>query len=113
MAKSISNPKALQAKSRDHRVIDNPRPGVYTVQSGASGEVYTVSLPTGGCTCKWSQFNGRDCSHVMAAKEFEANTEGRTCSFWCDNDKEAIDRQKAKNEQVGYRLVATTRRIRL
>lgn len=113
MSKSIRNAKALQSKSRNHKVIGNPRPGVYQVQSGSSGEIYEAIPATGGCTCKWSQYNGRDCSHVMAAKEYEANNEGRTCSFWREDQTEAIGRQKKKTEQVGYGLVATTRKVRL
>ena len=73
--------KELTKKSRRHQVYTTTDATTFDVTSGSSGKVYKVrSLADGRfwCGCKWHEYHSAgECSHVIAVREWLANTEGR------------------------------------
>jgi uncharacterized Zn finger protein len=87
--------KTLQAKSKrlTVRVIDPVYPDdpyAMIVSSGTQrtlNRIVTVkferdSTITARCTCRWAQFGGAACSHVIAALQKLAERKQRKLSFW-------------------------------
>ncbi len=112
MTRTISNPKALQSKSRTHEAIQTSET-TFEVTSGSSGNRYYVDLlPDGGmkCSCKWGQYRtGKDprsgCSHVQAAYTLYT---GRKASAW--NTAQEAHRQHRPVIEIGDGVVLTTRK---
>lgn len=111
---TITNPKAIQRKSRTH-LVTQTGPNAYTVTSGASGSTYNVHVtPSGGtCNCKWSQYrpsgdHRSGCSHVVAVFDHIAQTDNRKVSAW--SNREQAQRQHRPNFSIGDGLTLTLRK---
>lgn len=87
--------KDLQHASRDlsARWV---KPHTYIVESRSHPDTYhhvevcfdtNARIVKATCTCRWSQFNGIACSHVLAVLEHMAATKNRSLSFWIDEDR--------------------------
>src|SRR5215217_619087 len=87
--------KHLQAKSKklDARVINpeaNGEPFVVVVGSGSNprlNRIVTIRFERNGmidarCTCRWAQYGGVACTHVLAALQKLAARKKRSLSFW-------------------------------
>jgi len=104
--------KSLQSKAKKHDVRPAGR-GQFWAISATSGKRYLVSqLENGGfaCTCDWSRFHRTDfepCSHVLAVQDFLESLDGRSLSFWADD--EGASRQHRPTERVGRGLWSTSR----
>jgi len=104
--------KSLQTKAKKHDVRP-AGPGKFWAISATSGNRYLVSqLQNGGyaCTCDWAKFHRTDfepCSHVLAVQDYLEACDGRSLSFWADD--ESAERQHRPTERVGLGLWATSR----
>lgn len=109
----ITNPKAIQAKSKSHVVT--PQGGdVFTVESGASRNTYTVNVYEHGatCTCDWAKYRPASdtrsgCSHVVSVFNFIAEGAGRKVSAW--SSVEDAKRQHRPTLDIGDGVTITAR----
>lgn len=123
----IVNPKALQAKAREHKVVQQDAVGnVFKVTSGSSGKEYTVHVQRevkdgaivyagARCSCPWGQYRPSaqsfrsGCSHVIKVYNRLMSVEqGRSVSAWAS--KKDADRQKRQRISAGDGLWLTTRK---
>ncbi len=87
--------KELQARSKklSVRVFDPVHPGdpyAMIVSSGTwrtLNRIVTVKFKPDGtintrCTCRWAQYGGAACTHVLAALQKLAERKQRKLSFW-------------------------------
>ena len=114
-ASSITNPKAVQRKSRCHEITQVSQ-NAYTVKSGSSGSSYTVILQQdqgATCTCEWGRFRKFNdprsgCSHVIAVFNHLAEWENRTVMAW--SSEEDARRQHRPTLDIGDGVVLTSRK---
>lgn len=116
MARTITNAKQIQRKSRVHSV--EPLYGdTYRVKSGASGNLYVVRVTDSGatCSCPWGQVrpaatgHRSGCSHVAAVYEYRAAEEGRRVSLW--SNEESARRQHRPATEIGDGVILTSRKV--
>ena len=104
--------KDLQNKSRHHIVIRLDA-NTFDVESFTSGDSHLVRRSLTGhlsCDCTWATHHPyKACSHILAVREWEANTRAVTLSFWTDY-ADAL-RQHRSVARVDNDLLATQRRI--
>lgn len=108
----ITNPKAIQAKSKSHVVT--PHGGdVFTVESGASRKTYTVNVYEHGatCTCDWAKYRPASdtrsgCSHVVSVYNHIAETAGRKVSAWANAGDAKRQHRPSLNIGDGVTLTA-------
>lgn len=86
-----TNIKQLQNKSRDLQVrrVDRNTYVVTSMSNAAVNHIVTVTFDEerqvhARCTCRWAQYNGIACSHVLATLEHLATLKQRKLSFWVD-----------------------------
>lgn len=110
---TIKNSKVIQRKSRTHTVAPTG-PDTYTVESGASGNVYNVTAHGnhGTCSCTWASYRPRSdsrsaCSHVVSVMSFIAAENGRKVSAWTDKDQ--ASRQHKPTFYIGDNVYLTSR----
>ena len=112
MAKNITNIKAVSGKAKIHDVQPLPN-GAYKVTSGHSGQAYYVRLNPPACTCKWANYQPKGspvaCSHVQAAKAYQASKSGYTAKFRAIGDK--IDHLHRRHETLGNGVKLTLRKV--
>jgi len=110
----IKNAKAIQGKSRAHKVSQEG--SRFSVVSGTSGSTYSVELlGIGGaqCSCDWAMYRpartGRKsgCSHVVAVYHYLACEQGRSAMSWAS--PEAAGRQHRPMLAIGDGVTLTTR----
>lgn len=105
--------KVIQFKAKAHQVTQ-VAPDRFTVESGASGNVYNVSITPVGprCSCDWGKFRRAGepcgCSHVVSVLNHLAQQDGRKVSAWADEESAA--RQHRPVIQLGDGLTLTTRK---
>lgn len=117
MRTKVTNPKAIQNKSRLHQItpIDN---GQFLVTSGVSGEVYTVRLQPSNiqgavCNCNWGQRRPRHdawrsgCSHVVAVFNYLEQTGNRSVSVWTSEDD--VKKQHRSSYAIGDGVTLTSK----
>jgi hypothetical protein len=110
--------KELQARSKrlSVRIFDPINPGdpyAMIVSSGTwrtLNRIVTVKFEDDGtinarCTCRWAQFGGTACSHVIAALQKLAERKQRKLSFWLTAEeayrqKQALFRLKNGNDEI-------------
>lgn len=106
------NAKSLQEKAKTHKVYLGKHRATYVVESGTSGESYTVWEMSDGsfrCSCEWARWNPRDeCGHTLSVREWLENSGNRSLSFW--DSVEAAKRQHRPTEQVSSGLWQTSRK---
>lgn len=112
----MRNAKAIQSKSKTHEVTQLTTT-TYTVKSGNSGSLYTVTqLNTGfTCSCDWGSYRKRNdprsgCSHTVAVVSWLASWEGRRVSAWA-SEEQACKQHKSIETGMGDDLTLTTRRV--
>lgn len=100
-----TNIKQLQDKSRDLTVerVGKDAYVVTSIANPAVNHIVTVRfdeerLVHARCTCRWAQYRGIACSHVLATLEHLATLKERTLSFWVDED--SARRQKHRLFQL-------------
>jgi len=111
----IRNPKTLQEKSREHRVVEVVRNKEYFVVSGTSGNRYTVTIYqqspytiAASCTCNWGKYHPRSaCSHVQAV--VDEMYPGYRASAW--GSMEDAKRQHRSKRWLGNGVILTLRKI--
>jgi uncharacterized Zn finger protein len=92
--------KDLQARSKELavRVIDPVYPGdpyIMVVNSGTRttlNRIVSVKFERDGtinarCTCRWAQFGGAACTHVIASLQKLAERKKRKLSFWLTSEE--------------------------
>lgn len=106
------NAKSLQSKSRRH-IVTRLDLNLFDVESYTSGDSHLVRRSYTGhlsCDCEWASHHPyKVCSHVLAVREWEANTRAVTLSFWTDY-ADAL-RQHRSVGRVDGDLLATQRRV--
>lgn len=108
----MRNAKNLQKKSKSHQVTQLTAT-TYTVKSGSSGSVYTVTLQNQGgrCTCDWQKYRKAGqpsaCSHVISVYNHIAEWTGRKVSAW--SSEEDAKRQHRPTLDIGDGITLTTR----
>lgn len=120
----IKNAKAIQAKAKKATVKEGTKhaDGSYTiiVTSPTSGNDYAVEVAADGtalsCECEWGNFRPTKdprvaCSHASAALDYFEKTNGRTLSFWPEDDANAINRQHRPARNIGDGIAVTSRLI--
>lgn len=112
----MRNAKQLQVKSKSHQVTQLTAT-TYTVKSGSSGSVYTVTqLQTGfTCDCSWGSYRKRNdprsgCSHTISVVSWLAQWEGRRVSAWA-SEEQARKQHKSIETGLGDNLTLTTRKV--
>jgi hypothetical protein len=104
--------KSLQTKSRRH-IVTRLDLNLFDVESFTSGDSHLVRRSYTGhlsCDCEWASHHPyKACSHILAVREWEANTTSITLSFWTDY-VDAL-RQHRSVVKVDGDLLATQRRI--
>ncbi|KPV53701.1 hypothetical protein SE17_08090 [Kouleothrix aurantiaca] len=109
--RNVVHIKALQDASRNLQVIARDAThGRYLVESGRdSGQHYEVALYpgelAGHCTCRWAQYGGINCKHVLAALRVAYAGQG-ALSFWPTQD---AARRQHRQVLPGERLFAALR----
>ena len=116
MRTKVTNPKAIQNKSRLHKVT-SLADGKFLVESGASRNTYTVRLQPGiegaVCDCDWGKRRPRyddwrsGCSHVIAVYQYLESTGNRSVSVW--TDKADVKRQHRQTIQIGDGVTLTSK----
>lgn len=114
MAKTITNAKTVQAKSRTH-TVEQIGAGQFLVTSGNTGSTYTVELLDQGaaCTCDWAKYRPAGnkesgCSHVVAVYNHIAQTTGARVSAWTNEDE--ARRQHRPTLNIGDGVTLTWRK---
>ena len=106
------NAKSLQSKSRRH-IVTRLDLNTFDVESFTSGDSHLVRRSLTGhlsCDCEWATHHPyKVCSHILAVREWEANTAAVTLSFWTDY-ADAL-RQHRSVVKVDNDLLATQRHI--
>lgn len=110
----IANPKAIQNKSRRHKVVELEPLKKYLVESGESGKEYFVTVYArsdktiaASCTCNWGKYNPRSaCSHVQAA--VDDMFPDYKPSAW--SRYEEAERQHRKIKWIGDGVIMTMRK---
>lgn len=108
----MRNAKNLQSKSRSHQVTQTSAT-TYTVKSGSSGSVYTVTLQNQGatCQCDWAKYRKAgqpsSCSHTISVYNHIAEWTGRKVSAW--QSKEQAKKQHRPTLDIGDGITLTTR----
>ena len=119
MSRQIVNAKTVAAKGRTHKVTQ-VNDWTYEVESGASGNVYTVKVLGNGasCDCRWGRAGGvipplkwaeSGCSHVQAVMQYIAEREGRRASSWATQTD--AKRQHRPTKYIGQGVWMTTRKV--
>jgi len=111
----MRNTTALMKSAKSHTVREVVKGLVYSVRSGGSGAMYSVTTHSDGatCTCKWGTAGGnaqRDtsgCSHVAAVTIFKTATDGKKVAL--HDGEDAARRQKRRRIALGQGLFATVR----
>ena len=111
---TIANPKAIQKKSKSHRVTRTGHSS-FDVLSGNSGETYHVSSDghSGTCSCRWASYrpvgdSRSACSHVLAVLNFISEQNNRKVSAW-SNEPQA-SKQHRPMAYVGDGVFVTSRK---
>ena len=103
--------KSLQSKSR-HHIVTRLDANTFDVESYTSGDSHLVRRSYTGhlsCDCTWATHHPyKSCSHVLAVREWEANTAAITLSFWTDSA--SARRQHRSVVRIDSDLLATLRR---
>lgn len=96
----------LQEKSRLHTATVHNGNAVTVASLGNARITFFVTLDYQDeqvihprCTCPWARHGGVACSHVMAALEKLAETQGRCVSFWLT--REDAEKQHERVWQIG------------
>lgn len=103
--------KKLQPKAKQNTVT-RMGAGRFEVTSSTSGNKYIVRDLGGDgfrCSCDWAKYHpAKDCSHTLAVREWLAQANGASLSFWAAPDDAA--RQHRHTEALGFGLWSTERR---
>lgn len=109
----MRNAKNIQSKSKTHEVTQLTST-TYTVKSGSSSKVYTVTLRNQGatCQCDWAKHckagQPSACSHTVSVYAHIAEWAGRKISAW--SSEEDARRQKKQTLNIGDGITLTTRK---
>lgn len=111
----MRNAKNIQSKARKHQVTQTSA-ATYTVKSGSSGSVYTVTQLSAGftCSCDWGSYRKRNdprsaCSHSVAVVGWLASWEGRRVSAWA-SEEQAKRQHKSIETGMGDGITVTHRK---
>lgn len=121
MAKNIVNVNKLQAKSKTHNIAfvrESGSTDYFRVESGSSGEFYTVThskddnSPAWGCNCKWAEYQPQGssvaCSHVQKVVAYLAAEKGYTIKVrLVDEDTKHLHR---KEDHINHNVKFTLRK---
>lgn len=111
LQRSVVDVKRLQSDSRRLDVMPlDPEHGHYLVSSstlpGVHYEVHLNDEAGGRCSCRWAQYGGVNCKHVMAALRAHYAGQG-TLSFWRTRGEA---RRQHRQVVEGEQIYATLRR---